>query len=278
MLIEKFAGDHYVLKDKVATLVQKQQEFEGGDDPATCNFGKWAAQFKTQNQVIDGVLREMADSHRQFHGMVKQIKEMAKAGNAAEAAKGYEQMRSLLVTTFVGFDKIRAEIAKSSGLSQQATTQAFGGCANKQKEAQDVLDKIVALNKSATTEAVNLATQRLGQKRRRDADGAGDRSRGGDLPGRLPLARHYAAGQPHHRGPDGRRRAGRLRLRPGLRRLPVAGRRRHRAGGGSGRDLLQPGRDVLHDQAERRQRPAGQHPGRRGHARPPAPAPRPWAG
>ena len=74
------------------------------------------------------------------------------------------------------------------------------------------------------------------------------------------------------------RRAGGLGGRTGLLGLAVAGRRRHRAGGRPGGDLLQPGRDGLHDQAERRQRPAGQQPGRRGAASPPAPAPKPWAG
>jgi methyl-accepting chemotaxis protein len=158
MLIEKFACDHYVLKDKVAMLVQKQQDFEGGDDPATCNFGKWVAQFKTQNQVIDGVLREMADSHRQFHGMVKQVKELAKAGNTQETAKVYEQMRGLLATTFAGFDKIREEISKASGIYQQATSQAFGACANKQREAQSILEKIVTIDKDGAAQAVNSAT------------------------------------------------------------------------------------------------------------------------
>jgi methyl-accepting chemotaxis protein len=158
MLIEKFAYDHYVLKDKVATLIQKQQEFEGGDDPTLCNFGKWAAQFKTQNHVLEGVLKDMGDSHRQFHGMVKQIKEFTKAGNAPEAAKVYEQMRGLLATTFNGFDKIREEIAKAAVLYQQATGQGFGGCANKQRDADEVLKKIVALNKTAAEQAVTSAT------------------------------------------------------------------------------------------------------------------------
>ena len=158
MLIEKFVGDHYVLKDKVAALVQKQQEFEGGDDHTACNFGKWVAQFKTQNQVIDGVLREMVDSHRQFHGLVKQIKELAKAGNAPEAAKAYDQMQGLLAATFRDSTRFARRSPRPPALCQQATSQGFGGCANKQKEAQDVLDKIVALNKKAATEAVTIAT------------------------------------------------------------------------------------------------------------------------
>ena len=53
---------------------------------------------------------------------------------------------------------IRGEIAKAAGLYLQATAQGFGGCATQQKEAQDVLDKIVALNKNASTEAMNTAT------------------------------------------------------------------------------------------------------------------------
>jgi methyl-accepting chemotaxis protein len=158
MLIERFAYDHYALQDKLAMLVQKQKDFDGGDDHTACNFGKWVVQFKTQNPVIESVLKEMVDSHRQLHGMVKQVKELAKAGNTAEAAKAFEQAQVLLTATFRGFDKIREEIAKASTLYQQATAQGFGGCANKQRDVQDVLTKIVALNSESTTRAVSSAT------------------------------------------------------------------------------------------------------------------------
>jgi methyl-accepting chemotaxis protein len=93
MLIEKFTCDHYALKDKVAALIQKQQPFEGGEDPTACNFGKWVAQFKTQNTVLDTTLREMLESHRQYHSLIKQAKDVVKAGNAPEATKVYEQMQ-----------------------------------------------------------------------------------------------------------------------------------------------------------------------------------------
>ncbi len=158
MLIEKFTCDHYALKDKVAALIQKQQAFEGGEDPTACNFGKWVAQFKTENKVVDATLREMLDAHRQYHSLVKQAKDLAKAGNTAEATKVYEQMQGTLATAFKNFDKIREEIAKAAGLYQQATTQGFGGCANKQAEVEGLLNKIVALNKEATTQAVDNAT------------------------------------------------------------------------------------------------------------------------
>jgi methyl-accepting chemotaxis protein len=158
MLIEKFTCDHYVLADKVAALVRRQKDFEGGDDPTACNFGKWVVQFKTQNTVIDGALKDMIESHRQIHAMVKQIKELAKAGSAQEAAKIEEQMESLLATTFSGFDRIRGEIAKASTIYQQIAAQAFGGCAGKQKEVDDALAKTVALNQQVAGQAVLVAT------------------------------------------------------------------------------------------------------------------------
>ena len=159
MLIEKFVGDHYVLKDRVAGLVQKQHEFEGGDDHTACNFGKWVAQFNTQNHAIDSVLKQMLEPHKQFHAMVKQAKELAKAGNTQEATKVYEQMQGLLVSTFKEFDRVRAEVATVSGLYQQCSGQAFGGCAGKQREMQEALDKILAITSEGASQAVSVATR-----------------------------------------------------------------------------------------------------------------------
>jgi len=156
--IEKFVCDHYVLKDKVAALLQRQHAFEGGDDPTVCNFGKWVAQFKTENHEIDAVIKGMLDGHKQFHEMVKQIKEFVKAGNTQEANAKYEQMQGLLLATFRDFDKIRAEISKASTLYQQATSQGFGGCANKQRDVQNALDKLIATNKESASQAVATAT------------------------------------------------------------------------------------------------------------------------
>ncbi|MEN6578183.1 MAG: methyl-accepting chemotaxis protein [Phycisphaerales bacterium] len=158
MSIEKFVCDHYVLKDKVAALVQKQQAFEGGEDHTACNFGKWVAQFKTQNNVIDGVVKGMLDGHGQFHETVRQAKELAKAGNTQEATRACEQMQGVLATMFKDFDRIREEISKASTLYQQATSQGFGGCANKQREVQDALEKIITANKDSATQAVAIAT------------------------------------------------------------------------------------------------------------------------
>ncbi len=158
MSIEKFVCDHYVLKDKVAALLQQQSAFEGGDDHTACNFGKWVAQFKTENHTIDSVINGMLDGHRQFHQMVKQIKESVKAGNTQEATAVYGRMQELLVATFKDFDKVRAEIGKAATLYQQATSQGFGGCANRQKEVQDTLEKLIVANKDAASQAVADAT------------------------------------------------------------------------------------------------------------------------
>jgi len=158
MSIEKFVADHYALKDKVAAMVQRQKEFEGGEDPTACNFGKWVAQFKTENHVIGDAVKEMLDPHKQFHAMVHQTRELVKAGNAQEAAKVYDQMQVLLADTFKRFDRVRDEISKSSQLCQQISDQAFGGCAKKQREVEEALDKIIAINQESAAKAVLGAT------------------------------------------------------------------------------------------------------------------------
>ena len=159
MLIERFVGDHYLLKDRVGQLVENRHEFEGGDDHTACNFGRWVSQFQTKNPVIDGVLKAMAEPHRQFHASVKRIKEQVNAGNAEEATTGYKQMYAALSNTFADFDKIRAEIGRASNLYQQINNQAFGPCAGKQRDVQRALEQIVTTKTDAAAQAVTDATR-----------------------------------------------------------------------------------------------------------------------
>ena len=121
--IKGYINDHYVLKDKVLDLIKNNHDFSGGDDHTQCNFGKWVTQFKTENSVIDSTIKEMLEPHRDLHEMVKQIKDLVKAGNTEEATKVYDQMHVLMADTFKEFDRIYAEVAKASEIYQKINVQ-----------------------------------------------------------------------------------------------------------------------------------------------------------
>ena len=93
--LEGFRGDHYRVIDQVSGLVHDQATFEGGEDHTSCAFGKWLSSCKTENAVINAMVREVSEPHRQFHASVKQAKEFIAAEKAQDAIQAYKAMRPL---------------------------------------------------------------------------------------------------------------------------------------------------------------------------------------
>jgi len=118
--IEGFRGDHYKLLCQTILFMQNKVEFDGGENHAVCNFGKWYSTFKTNNPVIQDALRSMGASHEAFHGYVAKIKEYAKAGNVDAQNAAFNDMKIAAEKVFDGFRIIREEIGKIQALTQQA--------------------------------------------------------------------------------------------------------------------------------------------------------------
>jgi methyl-accepting chemotaxis protein len=157
--IQDFVCDHYELRDRVAAMIQSREEFEGGEDAAACDFGKWLAQFKTRNTVLDGVVKGMAEPHRQMHAMVHQVKEAVRANNPEEAAKLHAQVQALMASAFADFGRIRQEAEAARRLREQLVAQAFGDCIAGQKATEEVLGKIASINMDAAGRTVADSTK-----------------------------------------------------------------------------------------------------------------------
>ncbi len=85
--LEKFRGDHFKLLLNAEKLVTAGVAFEGGDDPAACNYGKWAAAPGTENPAIIECIKSNDAEHRKYHDCVKRIREATQGGNAEEATR-----------------------------------------------------------------------------------------------------------------------------------------------------------------------------------------------
>ena len=153
-LIEQFRGDHYRLMSQALHLIQAKVDFTGGEDHTACNFGKWMAEFKTDNPVLAAALRETALVHQRFHQSVKKIKELVKQGDASGAAKAFEQdMAPAATEVFKHFDTLRGEAAKSQDLYQKMTDHDMGQARKKQIEALEILHHLLKAETSQAAEA-----------------------------------------------------------------------------------------------------------------------------
>lgn len=153
--MERIRGDHYKLLGSAVQLIAFGVEFEGGEDPATCNFGKWVASFKTENQHINKTIEEISLQHKNFHKAVADIKKAVSIGNVENAKYVYRNaLEPAAKVVFEGLEVLNGEANKGVELFSSASQYAQGGVRAKQLVATGLLDQIIKLNEKSAEEAV----------------------------------------------------------------------------------------------------------------------------
>lgn len=79
--LQLFRGDHYALELDVSMLLLAGREFEGGEDPTACNFGRWWPEFETENRGLEQMIRDIQVPHNVFHEAVAEVRDELAAGN-----------------------------------------------------------------------------------------------------------------------------------------------------------------------------------------------------
>lgn len=144
--VETFRGDHYRLLNCVADMIHNKKDLEGGDNHRTCNFGTWAADFRTENSEVAGALKDMMIAHEQFHQRVGRIREMVKNGNLEGAGAAHNEMGIAAAEVFKGFETMRDEISKAQNLHRLAHQEIMVGMQAKQAEVFQLLDQLIQIN------------------------------------------------------------------------------------------------------------------------------------
>lgn len=145
--MEAFRGDHWKLTAQVMQSFITGKNFEGGEDAAACNFGKWLASFKTTNPELLGLMQKVAEPHRKFHEGVKKTKELAAAGKRDQAASFYNsEVAASQDASIVGLRQMRALTENAIATADEASQMAMGSLRQTQNEANDLLDKILKIN------------------------------------------------------------------------------------------------------------------------------------
>ncbi len=155
--IESFMKDHHALSENALLLIQAKKAFEGGEDHATCNFGRWLTTFKPDSDALRQTINAMDSPHRRFHESIRQIKTLVANDKADEAMAVFErQMTPAAAETFGHFNDLLAVADQAATTRNEAVAELLGPATDRMREAAAKLDELIAANKQAAeTEVAN---------------------------------------------------------------------------------------------------------------------------
>ncbi len=156
--LEQFRADHYQLEVDVLELIQSGERFSGGDCHRTCRFGRWLADYRTDNRDIQRLLNAMEVPHQRFHESVIPIREAVEAGDADEAMRIYTEDMDQAADQVFGLFNDLIEIAEESEqLRAQAVALLTDEVIPRMDNAKGYLGRLVAINEDVAAEEVRAA-------------------------------------------------------------------------------------------------------------------------
>ncbi len=156
--VESFTKDHYRVVQMVLTLLNMDQQFDGGEDHTACAAGRWMSAFKTDNPDLATALQAMQAPHQRFHRAVQQVKQIHSQGNTAGARSLYQmEMLPAMQEVFRHFDTMLQIIEQGVVIADQGKKQLMGPVAEQQTAALDLLEKIVTINQDVARHEVEAA-------------------------------------------------------------------------------------------------------------------------
>src|SRR6056297_79099 len=145
--LQQFRGDHHQLMGQVQTMIREGQVFDGGTNHTGCNFGRWLANFKTDNATLRNILNGINNNHEPFHQGIEKAKERVGAGDTQGAILIYAfTIRPGAEGTFDRFDQLLDEATRAENLYNAMEQQAMGPARLLHDEAVELLVKIIDIN------------------------------------------------------------------------------------------------------------------------------------
>jgi len=156
--LHQFRGEHYALELKVTSLITFGEEFDGGDNPETCNFGRWLAEFRTQNSNLNGLIQKLSESHKRFHGAVPMIRKSMEFNSRDDAMALFQtEMKPAALEVFKLFDQMITEAAKVKKLQESIQDMLMVESRSIQNKALSHLENVVHINAAIAAEEVKKA-------------------------------------------------------------------------------------------------------------------------
>ena len=158
--IEKYRSDHYNLLFQVSRFIENGEEFKGGDDYASCEFGKWIKDLQTKNPIIEKTIKKIDVSHQNFHAAVKTVKKHMKSGIPELARiELQDNLVPLSLELTKGFATVLAEVDKAESIYFKMNRIAMDEVSKKQDAVFLLLENLSELAKNSTKQSISAANQ-----------------------------------------------------------------------------------------------------------------------
>jgi len=156
--IEEFTKDHYILVQRTLHLLHMEDSFRGGGDHTACNYGLWAATFRTDNPDLTAAIQANLDPHRRFHEAIGTIQQQIEQGNREAALASYQRdMVPAMQEVFQCFERMQNIGVEAVKVENAMEQQDFEGITPAQRAANDLLNQIVELNRTVAAEEMTAA-------------------------------------------------------------------------------------------------------------------------
>ncbi|ERP31694.1 methyl-accepting chemotaxis protein [Chitinivibrio alkaliphilus] len=158
--LQEFRGDHYALEVQVANLISAGEEFQGGEDPTACNFGRWIPEFETNNRDLQRLITRMAEPHDRFHAAVHDIKHAVEAGNTNRAQQIFiNQMQPASDDVFDYFNQMIEMAQEAEVLYEELYALTMEDSYEYQQEVFGYINETVRVNSRVAQEAMAAASR-----------------------------------------------------------------------------------------------------------------------
>ncbi|MDO3378661.1 methyl-accepting chemotaxis protein [Geoalkalibacter halelectricus] len=162
--LEKFRGDHYRAAVQTQDLIHAGTDFQGGEDPTLCAFGRWLPIFETTNPQLRNLLRQVSGVHDEFHGAVARIKSLVQRGYAEQAQELYRTtMMPAVDRTLEVFDEMIQVAGRAEALQAEMSDLLMGDVALHSARTYELLDQLIAVTGAGAEEAVAAAESEVRQ-------------------------------------------------------------------------------------------------------------------
>ncbi len=156
--IQAFIVGHYKLMEKALLMILTEKTFAAEEDATRCPFGRWLANSETNNTVIDGKLKEIADHHGEFHSAVSKIKDLVQRGDQDGAQTAFrEEMEPAAQKVFVHFQEMVNEAVRAEEIFNRMTQHVMVDSLAKHKLADGLIEEIIAVNEAVVAEEEKIA-------------------------------------------------------------------------------------------------------------------------
>jgi len=101
-ILEDRERDHVMWMDALGATLKTGAEFTKARDPSQCEFGKWYATFKADDELLADIMADFDEPHKRIHGLAEKLISMKDLGNQSEALEIFEIEKHRTLGRLVG--------------------------------------------------------------------------------------------------------------------------------------------------------------------------------